>query len=51
MPAPTLPELEMIARQAGEILRSGFGKSNQVGYKGLIDLVTDVDRQSEAFIL
>ncbi|MGD0613566.1 MAG: inositol monophosphatase family protein [Anaerolineales bacterium] len=48
---PTLPDLEHMARQAGEILRAGYGREHQVGYKGLIDLVTEVDRQSEAFLL
>lgn len=48
---PTLPDLERMARQAGEILRAGYGREHQVGYKGLIDLVTEVDRQSETFLL
>lgn len=51
MSKPTLLDLESIARQAGEILRQGFGKANQIGYKSLIDLVTEMDRRSEAFIL
>lgn len=55
--APSLPDLERLARQAGEILRNGyvsrpgFGRELQVSYKGVIDLVTDVDHASEAFIL
>lgn len=48
---PTLQDLETIARQAGEILRLGFGRSNHVRHKGVIDLVTDVDQESERFIL
>ncbi len=51
MHEPTLDTLIQIARQAGEILRSGFGQPHQVEYKGIIDLVTEVDRQSETFIL
>src|SRR5512138_1233031 len=47
----TLSYLERLARQAGEILRAGYGKEHQVGYKGVIDLVTEVDHQSEAFLL
>ncbi len=47
----TLSYLERLARQAGEILRLGYDKEHQVGYKGVIDLVTEVDHQSEAFLL
>jgi myo-inositol-1(or 4)-monophosphatase len=49
--SPTLDELQSLARQAGEILRLGFGKQLVVDYKGIIDPVTDVDRRSEAFLL
>jgi len=48
---PVLSYLENLARQAGEILRAGYNKEHQVGYKGVIDLVTEVDHQSEAFLL
>jgi myo-inositol-1(or 4)-monophosphatase len=48
---PTLLYLENLARQAGEILRTGYSKEHQVGYKGVIDLVTEVDHQSEAYLL
>jgi myo-inositol-1(or 4)-monophosphatase len=48
---PTLSELELLARQAGDILRRGYGLRHQVDNKGVIDLVTEVDRQSEAFLL
>ncbi len=47
----TLSYLERLARQAGEILRASYDKEHQVGYKGVIDLVTEVDHQSEAFVL
>jgi myo-inositol-1(or 4)-monophosphatase len=47
----TLSYLERLARQAGEILRAGYDKEHQVGYKGVIDLVTEIDHQSEAFLL
>lgn len=33
------------------ILRNGYNKEHQVGYKGVIDLVTEVDHQSEAYLL
>ena len=47
----TLSYVENLARQAGTILRAGYDKEHQVGYKGVIDLVTEVDHQSEAFLL
>ena len=49
--SPTLTELERLAREAGAILRAGYNKEHQVNYKGVIDLVTEVDHQSEAFLL
>lgn len=48
---PTLSYLENLARQAGAILRTGYDTEHQVDYKGVIDLVTEVDHQSEAFLL
>jgi myo-inositol-1(or 4)-monophosphatase len=53
----TLTEIEELARRAGSLLRAafverpGFGHSLKVEHKGVIDLVTEVDRQSERFIL
>jgi myo-inositol-1(or 4)-monophosphatase len=48
---PTLPELERLAREAGAILRAGYSKEHQVSYKGVIDLVTEMDHQSEAYLI
>ncbi|MFH2038799.1 MAG: inositol monophosphatase family protein, partial [Chloroflexota bacterium] len=48
---PTLIDLEILARQAGEILRGGYAKKHQVDHKGIIDLVTEIDHQSEDLIL
>lgn len=48
---PTLDDIKDLARQAGEILRQGYGAEHQIGYKGPIDLVTEVDHRSEAFII
>jgi len=48
---PTRSELELLARQAGAILRDGYGRRHQISKKGIIDLVTEVDHQSEAFII
>ncbi|MCC6191480.1 MAG: inositol monophosphatase [Anaerolineales bacterium] len=39
------------AREAGALLREGFGQATRVEHKGAIDLVTDYDRQAEALIL
>ncbi|HCC78711.1 MAG: hypothetical protein A2X25_14810 [Chloroflexi bacterium GWB2_49_20] len=49
--SPNLTDLENLARQAGDILRAGYAREHQVDYKGIIDLVTEVDHQSEDFIL
>ena len=48
---PTLNDLTILAYQAGEILRSSFGRLLQVDHKGVIDLVSDADRASEQFII
>jgi myo-inositol-1(or 4)-monophosphatase len=48
---PTLADLERMARQAGQILYNGYEKDHQVDYKGVIDLVTEIDHQSEDFII
>lgn len=48
---PTLTYIEDLARKAGAILRDGYSKEHEVAYKGVIDLVTEVDHQSEAYLL
>jgi myo-inositol-1(or 4)-monophosphatase len=48
---PTLAYIENLARHSGEILRAGYNTDHQVKYKGVIDLVTEVDHQSEAYLL
>jgi myo-inositol-1(or 4)-monophosphatase len=48
---PTLIDLENLARAAGEILRDGYQREHEINYKGIIDLVTEVDHQSEAYLL
>lgn len=48
---PTIQDLEALARQAGKILRDGYQHEHQVRYKGVIDLVTEVDHQSEEYLL
>jgi myo-inositol-1(or 4)-monophosphatase len=48
---PTQSDLERLARQAGEILRRGYEGEHDVTYKGAIDLVTEVDKESEDALL
>jgi len=48
---PALKDVEALARAAGKILRDGYEKDHQVMFKGEIDLVTEIDHQSEAFLL
>ena len=42
---------ERLAREAGALLREGYGTALQVEYKSAIDLVTEYDRRSETLIL
>ncbi len=49
---PTLQDVEILARQAGVILRNGYGKRHQITSKShTIDLVTETDRRSEEFLI
>jgi myo-inositol-1(or 4)-monophosphatase len=48
---PTLSYIETLAQRAGVILRDGYSKEHQIKFKGLIDLVTEIDHESEAFLL
>lgn len=49
--SPTLSDLEVMARGAGEILRAGYGQQFRIKQKGVIDLVTEFDHRSEAYVL
>lgn len=42
---------EELARGAGEILRRNYGRQQEIHFKGEINLVTEVDRESERYIL
>jgi len=42
---------EKIARGAGEILRRSYGLRQTIHFKGEINLVTDVDHESEAYLI
>lgn len=46
-----LEAARVAAKEAGRILMERFGRRPQVYYKGRINLVTDVDRRSEASIV
>ena len=51
MTRPTLSDLEALARAAGKILYDGYEKDHEVQFKGVIDLVTEIDHQSEEYLL
>jgi myo-inositol-1(or 4)-monophosphatase len=51
MKKPSLSDLERLARQAGDLLRRGYEQDHEVGYKDVIDLVTEMDHRSEELIL
>ncbi len=48
---PTLQEVEQLAREAGKLLMTRYGKSHDIKMKGEVDLVTEADRLSEELIL
>ena len=48
---PILADLERLTRGAGAILRGGYNKEHQIKYKGVIDLVTETDHASEAYLM
>lgn len=48
---PVLDEMVAWTRQAGKILRDGYGQRHQVNQKGRVDLVTEMDHRSEAYLL
>lgn len=51
MNSPILADLERLARQAGQILSDSYEKDHQVDFKGVTNLVTEVDHASEAFLI
>ena len=51
MSSPTLADLERMARQAGQILSNGYETDHKVDFKGVIDIVTEIDHQSEEYII
>ncbi len=51
MTSPTLNDIESLARSAGAILGGSYSKEHDIQYKGVIDLVTEADHASEAYLL
>ena len=51
MTQPTLSEVVEWARVAAQMLREGYGKQHEVDLKGRIDLVTEMDRRSEDYLV
>lgn len=48
---PNINDLKRLARQAGAILCAGYDKTHEINYKGATDLVTEIDHQSEAYLI
>jgi myo-inositol-1(or 4)-monophosphatase len=48
---PRLTDLETLAFGAGKIIKDGYGRKIQIDMKGKIDLVTEIDRQSENYLV
>ena len=48
---PSLAFVKDLSRRAGEILKEGYGKAHTVEHKGPIDLVTEIDKKAEDFIV
>lgn len=42
---------ETLAREAGAILREGYGRAEKIEYKGVVDLVTEYDHRVEKMLL
>jgi myo-inositol-1(or 4)-monophosphatase len=48
---PNIDFLITLSKEAGEILKQGYGKEHQISYKGPINVVTEVDRKSEDMLI
>jgi myo-inositol-1(or 4)-monophosphatase len=42
---------EAVSREAGALLKEQFGRAQEIGFKGRINLVTEMDRRSEELIV
>lgn len=48
---PTLAQVITWAKEAGKIVHEKFNDRHTIGYKGEVDVVTEADKASEAYIL
>lgn len=48
---PNVDFLITLSKEAGQILKQGYGKEHEITYKGPINLVTEVDRMSEDLLI
>jgi myo-inositol-1(or 4)-monophosphatase len=48
---PRIDELIRLAKGAGNILKDGYGKQHEIQMKGTIDLVTEIDKQAEDYLI
>ena len=48
---PSIDFLVDISKEAGEILKEGYGKKHQVTYKSPINIVTEIDHKSEDLLV
>ena len=48
---PKLTVLLEMAKEAGKILRDGYGKKHEIDHKGSINLVTEIDQKSETYLV
>ena len=48
---PKKSDLITLAYRAGEILHDGYGKTHTIKHKGIIDLVTEIDKAAEALLI
>ncbi len=48
---PTITDLENIAHRAGKIIYDGYNKQHSIDAKGMFDVVTEIDHQSEAITI
>lgn len=47
----TIEKLQALARGAGSILRTGYEQEHEIAFKGVTDVVTEIDHRSESFLL
>lgn len=50
-PGKMLGHIVALARDAGEVLRAGYGLPHDIAFKGPMDLVTEIDRAAESLIV